>query len=487
MKKIYLLVFSLFFLRILVNAQSYTIETVPNPKDNDGGWVSDPDHVLKAETVSSINAVFTTLEKNTSDQIALVVLNSIGEEVPKDFVYKLFNKWGIGVKGKDNGLLILMVMDQHRVEFETGYGMEGVLPDATCKSIQTTYMVPRFKEGNYDQGLLDGIAATVDILQNKENSKYFIEMNTVDHSYDQDVRNVVTGIIASVFSVVVLIVFFVKRSAKTFTDLYKGSSGNQNNNKEEIPLVISKTRWLILYTGLPALVFLPVYSFYGGEYYPLVFVFVLYLYLLFILLEKRIRSNTRYKGVKVEDDFYGNYIKYTKVHQYWWWAVIFFPFPFLFYILFYLNQKRQLRNHPRNCKGCSSALVKLDEKADDAHLSKQQLMEEQLNSIDYDVWYCGSCTAKEVLSYKNVFSKYSECGSCKTRAYYLFKDVTLVSATYDSTGTGEKTYLCKYCGSQKISTYTIARKERSSSSSGGGSSSSFGGGSSGGGGSGSSW
>ncbi len=116
MKKIYLLFFSLFFLGTTAHAQ-YTVETVPNPKDSDGGYVSDPDHVLKAATVASINSMFTELEKNTTDQVALVVVNSIGSEVPKDFVYRLFNKWGIGIKGKDNGLLILMVMDKRRVGF----------------------------------------------------------------------------------------------------------------------------------------------------------------------------------------------------------------------------------------------------------------------------------------------------------------------------------------------------------------------------------
>jgi uncharacterized protein len=485
MKKIYLLFFSFLFLNI-VHAQVYTIETVPNPKDNGGGYVSDPDHVLKAETVSSINSIFTTLEKNTSDQVALVVVNSIGEEVPKDFVYKLFNKWGIGIKGKNNGLLILMVMDQHRVEFETGYGMEALLPDATCKSIQMTYMVPRFKEGDYDQGLLDGITATADILKNAENSTYFIEMNAVDNSDNEETKNIVSIVFFSVFGLITLISLLVKKPWKTLTNNNKASSGKQ---KQKNALVISNKRWWSLYVIIPGAILLLMYAFYGGENYFIVLIAALYLYFIFILLEKRIRSNNRYKKTIVENDFYGNYTNYVKAHEYWWWAAIFFPIPFLFYFVYYSNHKKALRNHPRNCKGCLTALVKLDEKADDDHLTKPQLLEEELKSVDYDVWYCGSCTAKEVLSYKNIFSKYGECKSCGTRADYLHKNVTLVSATYDSTGTGKKTYLCKYCGNSRTETYTIARLERSSSSSSGsgGSSSSFGGGSSGGGGSGSSW
>jgi uncharacterized membrane protein YgcG len=207
-------------------------------------------------------------------------------------------------------------------------------------------MVPRFKEGNYDQGLLDGITATVDILKNKENSKYFIEMNTVDTSLDEEIKNNDTVILAFVFFVIILISFFVKRSRKTFADLYKGPSTNQKDKqKNESPLIISKSRWLILYGVIPAVLFLSIYSFFGVENYPFILLSGLYLYLVFILLEKRIRSNHQYKKTSVENDFYGNYTKYTKAHEYWWWVVIFFPLPFLFYIFFYLSQKRQLRNH----------------------------------------------------------------------------------------------------------------------------------------------
>lgn len=501
MKKIRFLFFSLFLITCpALNAQVYTVESVPNPKEMNGTYVSDPDTVLMVQTKDSINILFAELEKKTSDQVALVVLKSIGEEVPKDFAYRLFNHWGIGIKGKDNGLLMLMVMDQRRIEFETGYGMEAVLPDATCKRIQMNYMVPQFKEGNYDQGLFDGIKATVDILQNKENSRYFLDMEakeTETYTYSEenyvissDDKNTFLGVLAAGWLIIIVIAYFVKRARKSFTDLYEKAFKEE---KAKITLVISKTRWIVLYAVLPAIILIYLFLTADNIDYPFSVAMAAYLYIAFILVEKRYRSNQRYKSTTGKSDFYDKYKKYTKAHEYWFWAAIFFPFPFLFYVVYYLKEKHKLRNHPRDCKSCSNPATKLDEKADDHHLSKSQLLEEQLRSIDYDVWYCQSCTSKQVLSYKNIFSKYSECGSCGTRAYYLHSDITLVSATYDSTGTGQKTYKCKYCGKSHTETYTIPMKERSSSSSssggssGGGGGSSFGGGSSGGGGSGSSW
>jgi uncharacterized protein len=107
--------------------------------------------------------------------VALVLLTSIGEAVPKDFAYKLFNLWGIGKSGSDNGLLILFVLDQKRVEFETGNGLESVLPDAICKRIITNELIPSFKNEAYGEGLLKGINAISSIIQNPENAVEYEE------------------------------------------------------------------------------------------------------------------------------------------------------------------------------------------------------------------------------------------------------------------------------------------------------------------------
>ena len=124
-----------FFWMANLSGQTFTPESVPNIKIQNNSYISDPSNILDEETYNQIDSKLTFLEDSVGSEVALVMLPSIGEAVPKDFAYKLFNLWGIGKKGSDNGLLILFVLDQKRVEFETGNGLESILPDAICKEL----------------------------------------------------------------------------------------------------------------------------------------------------------------------------------------------------------------------------------------------------------------------------------------------------------------------------------------------------------------
>ena len=113
--------------------------------------MSDPDGVIGADAVAEINAIAAAVEDSSTAEIAVVVLTSVGDQNPKDFSTALFNHWGIGKADKDNGLLILTIMDQRRTEFETGYGMEGVLPDVLCYRVGMQVLVPYFQQGEYGE------------------------------------------------------------------------------------------------------------------------------------------------------------------------------------------------------------------------------------------------------------------------------------------------------------------------------------------------
>ena len=155
----------LFSLSAFAGFSQWTTTTVPDPKKSGNGFVSNPDNILSPYEVTYLDGTIQALKDSTKSEIAIVVLQSIGSEVPKTFATELFNLWGIGSAENDNGLLILFVMDQRRIEFETGYAMEQVLSDATCYEIQQQFMVPRFKEGLYGQGMIDGVDATIRILK----------------------------------------------------------------------------------------------------------------------------------------------------------------------------------------------------------------------------------------------------------------------------------------------------------------------------------
>ena len=135
---------------------------------------------------------------------------------------------------------------------------------------------------------------------------------------------------------------------------------------------------------------------------------------------------------------------------------------------------------------------KLSEEEEDDFLESGQITEEELRSVDYDVWVTEDASDYLILAYPRRFTKYSTCPKCKFRAYHHEDTRVIQHATYSSSGKMEKLHACKNCHYQHRKLITIPRKTRSSSGGGGGfggggGGSSFGGGSSGGGGAGASW
>lgn len=145
--------------------KTYSIESVPNVYAQDRRLhVSDPNGLLMQGTQAEINRMLTLLEDSTGIQSMVVMLPSIGQEDIFNFAHSLFRHWGIGNKESNNGMLIVYVADQRKIRFTTGYGLEGILPDAMCKRIQSRYMIPHFREGNTDLGMLEGTKAVVSVL-----------------------------------------------------------------------------------------------------------------------------------------------------------------------------------------------------------------------------------------------------------------------------------------------------------------------------------
>ena len=142
-----------------------SVDDVPNVRLTDvRRYVSDPTSILSPAATDTIDAILGRLEKSTGIETAVVMLPSIGENDIFDFSTSLFRKWGIGKKKSNNGLLILFVMDQHKVRFSTGYGIEGTMTDAMSKRIQMQYMVPAFKRSDWNKGMVDGVRATAKVL-----------------------------------------------------------------------------------------------------------------------------------------------------------------------------------------------------------------------------------------------------------------------------------------------------------------------------------
>jgi uncharacterized protein len=101
----------------------------------------------------TIRARLNRFEKATTTQIVLVTLPSIGDEPVEDVAQRLYTSWGIGQRGADNGVLLLVARQEHRIRIQTGYGLEGVIPDAIAFRLINEVLEPAFKEEQYYEGL----------------------------------------------------------------------------------------------------------------------------------------------------------------------------------------------------------------------------------------------------------------------------------------------------------------------------------------------
>jgi uncharacterized protein len=139
---------------------------IPNPRTRDGTWVTDMPRALAPATVAQLNAMIDELERTTGAELAVVVVASLDGQSVEEFAEKLFKMWGIGKAGKDNGLLLLWSTGDRKVRIEVGYGLEGTIPDGKAGAILDAYVIPKFKTGQFDEGIIAGVAGVVMALGN---------------------------------------------------------------------------------------------------------------------------------------------------------------------------------------------------------------------------------------------------------------------------------------------------------------------------------
>ncbi|MFA6582356.1 MAG: TPM domain-containing protein [Paludibacter sp.] len=424
-------------------ATEYTVQTVPNPITTDAhAFVSNPDGILKLETVQQMNIMLDSLKAQTGAEVAVVAVNSIGNADINTFSTELFSTWGIGKAKQDNGLLVMFVMDQRKVKFETGYGLEGVLPDAICKRIQIQSMIPEFKNSNYDAGLLAGVQNIISIIKK--------EPVTIEEATPFP-WNQVLPIAIGIYIILILITWFlvVNSIQKIRTD-----KKFQTNIARYKAIKSSKSGIMSLVAVMLPIVAVVVILFFSNP-----------LYLIFLI---------PVPFTTIPANIYGKLMMV------------------------------KIRRNPIPCNVCDGTMHILSEKQEDVHLKLAQQFEEQLHAIDYDVFVCDKC-ANEAIFTLDKPSAYSECPKCGTKAFILKDKRTIVAPTYISSGTERTTYHCKFCGYEENDNHNLPRLTRNTGAlvggavaggffsggggfgGGGGGGGSFGGGMSGGGGASSGW
>jgi uncharacterized protein len=149
--------------------KTYKLNDIDNVQLKDRTrFTSNQDGILSAETVYRIDTTLLALKESGKAQVAVIAVNSIGHADPHDFLVMLMHdEWGVGNAMSDNGLGIILVLDQSAIEIATGYGLEGDLPDAITNRVINNYMLPAFRERDWDAGMLSGVAVISEILNGR--------------------------------------------------------------------------------------------------------------------------------------------------------------------------------------------------------------------------------------------------------------------------------------------------------------------------------
>ena len=135
------------------------VEVIPPPPT---AYFNDYAHVVSAGTAAQLNQTLEDFERQSSDQIMVAVFPKMqSDSSVEDYTVRVARSWQAGQKGKNNGAVLFVFKQEHKMFLQVGYGLEGVLPDALCKRIIDEQITPRFKAGDYDGGLTAGVQAVI--------------------------------------------------------------------------------------------------------------------------------------------------------------------------------------------------------------------------------------------------------------------------------------------------------------------------------------
>ncbi len=127
--------------------------------------IVDGAQVLSSSDHSRLLSLLAAHEAKTTNQVAVLTLPSLDGEPLEEFTHRVASSWGLGQKGTDNGVLLLVAIQERKIRIEVGYGLEGTLTDARSSQIIRHEIVPRFRQGNYSEGILAGTQAIVHTIE----------------------------------------------------------------------------------------------------------------------------------------------------------------------------------------------------------------------------------------------------------------------------------------------------------------------------------
>jgi uncharacterized protein len=168
--------------------------------------VNDMAGLLNYNEIAQLERTLVAYNDSTSNQVAVVVVKSLGDYPIEDWALEIGRKWGIGRKAKNNGVLILISLEPRKINISPGYGLEGSLPDILCKRIISNEITPAFKQQQYYAGLDKGINA----IKKATRNEYKIE--EADRLNGGGGDSVVFFIIIAIFIIIIIFSIYQKNS-----------------------------------------------------------------------------------------------------------------------------------------------------------------------------------------------------------------------------------------------------------------------------------
>lgn len=141
---------------------AYTSPGIPT------GFVNDFAQMFSSAEKTELEQTLVNFEKDSTNEISVVTIQTLGDETIETYAVKLFEEWGIGKEKEDNGVLLLIALEDREMRIEVGYGLEGALPDATASHIIRNIMTPAFRDGKY----FDGVKGAVDAIVSATKGEY---------------------------------------------------------------------------------------------------------------------------------------------------------------------------------------------------------------------------------------------------------------------------------------------------------------------------
>ncbi len=147
---------------------SFAVAATPEPPAVPRDYVVDLAGVMDDNVKIQLNALLHELEQKTTDQVLVLTVQSLDGEEIRSFGLKTAEKWKLGQKGKDNGALLIVAVQDRKYTIEVGYGLESVLPDSLVGTIGREYLVPYFRKGDYSAGIYAATLAVINTIAEHE-------------------------------------------------------------------------------------------------------------------------------------------------------------------------------------------------------------------------------------------------------------------------------------------------------------------------------